>query len=149
MQETTSDLYETLLHHIVLPRVLPQNKQACGEGIELRLLSRMTENVENSLEWIPPATVRLFISLTRSHSVRTKETVSKEINALKPGESFAMFIRRQNTAFMIHMPKDQSDEMESVIVMTFPGNVSPEQIYRHPSDLQVRKHWFMLHVCVQ
>lgn len=136
--DTTSHSYERLLYHIILPRVLPQNKEACTEEIELSLLSRMTENVENSLEWIPQATVRLFTSLTRIHTVRIKQMVSKEINALQPGECFAMFIRRQNTAFMIHMPTDQPDDLKNVTVMTFPGNFSPEKIYEHSGDLQVR-----------
>lgn len=137
--DTTSSFYENLLHHIVMPRALPQNKQACDEKVELCLLSRMTENIESSSKWIPPATVGLFKSLKTCHTVRTKETISNEISALQAGESFAMFIRRQNTAFMIHMPNDQIGEIGTVIVMTFPGNLSPEQVYAYPSDLQVRR----------
>lgn len=136
--DTTRHHHENLLYHIVLPRVLPQDKAACNEEFELSLLSRMTKNVENSLQWIPPATVRLFTSLQRTHTVLMKDLVSNEINALRPGESFAMFIRRQNTAFMIHMPADQIDGMKNVHVMTFPGNLSPEKIYGSCSDLQVR-----------
>lgn len=131
--------FENLLNHVVLPRVLPDGYLKDHEDHELLLLSTMVQTVETNSEWIPSATVRLFQRLKRIHTIsRTPETIANEINLLQPGETFAMFVRRQNTGFMIHMPTEQvSNAEKSVIVLTFPGNLHPKEIYKHSSDLEV------------
>lgn len=139
--------FESLLHHIVLPRVLPNGKSPDYEKIELMLLARMADAVDKCSEWIPSATVRFFERLKRIHNqipgkpIPTE--VCSEINAIHPGEMFGMFVRRQNTAFMIEMPNNQNNankEMNTVIVTTFPGNLHPKEIYSYSRDLTVKIH---------
>lgn len=130
--------YENLLNHVVLPRVLPEGYLKDHEQQELSLLSIMVQTVEKNCEWIPSATVRLCQCLKRAHMSRTPETVSNEISKLQPGETFAMFVRRQNTGLIIHMPNEQVPNAEkTVTVVTFPGNLHPKEIYNHTSDLEV------------
>lgn len=133
--------FEYLLYHIVLPRVLPQKKSNDFEHHELLLLSRLNDVIKDCSEWIPLATVRLFNSLKTTHMNRTADFVSKEIRALQPGDTFAMFVRRQNCGLMIYMPIDgntQADKQETVVVTTFPGNLHIKEIYQHQSDIKVK-----------
>lgn len=57
------------------------------------------------------------------------------------GDTFAMFIRRQNCAIMIHVPANGliniNDEPENVIVATFPGSLHPRDIKEHLNDIEV------------
>lgn len=131
--------YESLLDHVILPRVLPKIYPYDHEQQEETLLSLLVETVAKSSNSIPSATVRFFQRLKRTHDTRTPESITKEINDLMPGDTFAMFIRRQNTAFMIHMPKEQdnANQINSVTVATFAGNFHPMEIYKHQSDLSV------------
>lgn len=56
------------------------------------------------------------------------------------GDTFAMYVRRQNCAVMIHVPANEMvsvDETKNVIVSTFPGNLHPREIYQHSGDIEV------------
>lgn len=132
---------EDILNHVVLPRVLPQEKAQNPEQLELALLSSINDAVKQCKEWLPSSTVHLFESFERVHINRTPETISEEIKVLKAGRTFAFFVRRQNYAFLIHMPRDgnyrKPNQMKTVYVATFPGSFHPKEIYDHPSDLQV------------
>lgn len=132
---------ENLLNHIVLPRVLPQEKSKDLEQEELALLSNVKNAVQDCQEWLPATTVQLFESFERVHKTCTPESIANEIKELKPGHTFAMFVRRQNCGFFIYMPEDgnseESSDMKTVVVATFPGNFHPKEIYEHSSDLQV------------
>lgn len=134
--------YENLLTHVVLPRVLPQQTSPDLWQQELDLLSHMSDNVQEMCEWLPPATVRLFESLKKIHMNIRPELVAEEIRMLEPGDTFGMFIRRQNCALMIHMPVEgntnQPTELRNVIISTFPGNIHPKEVYGHSSDIQVQ-----------
>lgn len=141
------DEYECLLDHIILPRVLPQSRHRNLLRHELLLLRRMVDTIDNCSKWIPNATADLFHSMKRVHCSPSKvEVIHTEINALRPGGTFAMFVRKQNCGFMIHMPKEQdyskSDTPNTVIVSTFPGNLHPREVYSHPSDLEVSLHFY-------
>lgn len=139
VQPNLQTTFENLLNHVVLPRVLPEGYHKDHEDQEMTLLSIMVQTVEKNSEWIPSATVRLCQRLKRAHMSRTPETVSTEISKLQPGETFAMFVRRQNTGLMIHMPNEQVPNVEKTVnVVTFPGNVHPKEIYDHTSDLEVK-----------
>lgn len=128
---------DELLDHIVLPRVLPQEKSSKLYETELDLMRRMVENIESMAHVIPPKTVELFQRLHRVHMVRTKDNVAQEINDLRPGDTFAMFIRLQHTAIMIHVPSNEKiDDVQNVIVSTIP-TLQPDKIYKHDSDLNV------------
>lgn len=133
--------YEYLLHHVVLPRTLPDKYPANQEQLDLQLLTQFVENVENcNTKWIPAATVRLFQSLRRTHETRSPEQITEEINRLLPGEAFAMFIRQQNTGLLMYMPQEQNNENETkkdINIVTFPGNLNLENMYKYPSDFMV------------
>lgn len=140
--------YEYLLHHVVLSRVLPERYPRNQESLELKLLSRIVKTLKNCSEWIPPVTVNFFQRLQRTHENRIPENVAKEINELRPGETFGMFIYMQNTALMIHMPQEQSNfnGIEAVNIATFPGNVNLKEIYKQndSSDFMVRQIYYII-----
>lgn len=133
------NIYEDLLYHIVLPRVLPQNKSKNSEQHELALLSRITGAIRSLDKWVSPETLRFFNSFEQTHITRTPESISNEIKGLRPGNSFAMFVRRQNCGLMIHMPIEENEttKIKTVVVSTFPGNLHPKNIY-NASDFQVK-----------
>lgn len=98
---------------------------------------QMVYNVKTLADFIPKNTVKMFSSLEIVHRNRMANVVAKEINDLKPGETFAMFIRRQNCAIMIHRQSDSKSSSNNVIVATFPGRMHPDAVYGNPSDLEV------------
>lgn len=137
---TAQEWQDMLLNHIVLPRYLPQSKSRHFHQTELKLLNEMVENVVNLSQKIPPKTVQLFEKMRKIHHERTPSNISKEINALQPGDSFAMFVRRQNCVFLIYAPPDENivaGQPQNVIVSTFPGNLHPKEVYKCDSDMEV------------
>lgn len=132
-KRSPQQLREDLLKHVLLPRVLPQEKSANLHGDEMNLMSVMVDNVERMAEYLPKNTVGMFQRLRRIQQMRTGECIANEIKALQPGETFAMFVRRQNCAFMVHKTATGKD----VIVATFPGNLHPKEVYGHRSDIEV------------
>lgn len=77
--------YDELLDHIVLPRVLPQEKSSKLYDTELALMMKMVETVENMTNVIPLKTVELFQRLHNVHMNCSTENVSRVINSLNPG----------------------------------------------------------------
>lgn len=129
--------HEALMDHIILPRFLPQSKSLDFHPQELELLMRMVHNVESLAKFIPANTLKMARSLATVHRNRTADIVAKEINNLKPGETFAMYIRRQNCAIMIHCQSNAQAYANDMIVATFPGRLHPNEVYTNPSDLEV------------
>lgn len=126
----------TLMHHIVLPRVLP--KKMPDSSTEKDLMDKMVNNVKSLAEYIPAKTVGMLLMLQAVHDNLTMENISKRINDLAPGETFAMFIRSQGCAIAIYVPPDERDnDVKNVIVATFPGSLDPSEIYAHDSDIEV------------
>lgn len=76
---------DELLDHIILPRVLSQEKSSKLYDTELELMKKMVETVENMANSIPPKTVELFQRLYDVHMNCTKENVSHVISSLAPG----------------------------------------------------------------
>lgn len=107
---------------------------------------RMVNNIEYLAKFIPTNTVKMFHSLAKVHRNRVAEIVAKEINDLKPGETFAMFIRRQNCAIMIHRQSSAPIGSNDMIVSTFPGRVHPDKVYDNPSDLEVIELIFQIKI---
>lgn len=131
---------ESLFNHVLLPRVLPHEKQRLS--IEMKLMTIMVENVKSLAKYLPPKTVTLFKNLQKVHSECTPKVISECINKLRLGDTFAMFVRRHNTLFMIYAPLEENDgdsdgDFEDVIVATFPGNLHPKEIYVNDSDIAV------------
>lgn len=128
---------DSLMHHIILPRVLPQSKSPYLYETEFVLLKQMVESVEILKEWIPLETVKLFRCLKTIHPKGTPQTVSTAINNLGPGDTFAMIVRFQHCGIMIHVPlTEKAGNIQNVIVATFP-NLHPNEIYAHESDIEV------------
>lgn len=126
------------LHHVLLPRVLPQEKSNRLFETELDLLNQMVKNVEDLVVSLSPKTVKLFQSMRKVHTERTPAVVSDEINALGPDDTFAMFVRFQHSVIMIHVPSDEkTNKIQNAIVATIPGNFHPDEVYTHESDMQV------------
>lgn len=137
---TDQQWQDMLLNHIILPRILPQSKSRHFHQTELNILDEMVKCVEMLSEHIPSETVRLFRRMKNVHFNLSPNNVANEINGLRTGDSFAMFVRRQNCTFMIHAPKDNNQINQvphTVIVATFPGNLHPNEVYEHDSDIEV------------
>lgn len=104
---------------------------------------RMVQNVENLAEYIPASTMKMCRSLSKVHRNRTSVIVSQEIKGLQPGDTFAMFIRRQNCGIMIHMQSNPQTESK-VTVATFPGKLRASSVYGHASDSEVDYNYVIL-----
>lgn len=136
----TPEIRQNLLNHIILPRNLPQTKPQLF--IELKLVNHVVESIEHLAKWLPVKTVEFLMRFNKVHlqSTPDPDVVSKQINSLRAGDTFAMFVRRQNTTFMVHMlPNEDNDNKEShrIVVSTFPGNVHPSKVYEADSDIEV------------
>lgn len=130
--------HNAMLHHIVLPRVLPQEKSSDLQATELHLMRYMVENVENMDEWIPRQTVNLFRKLKKVQTDCTPQKVSAAIRGLEPGDTFAMFVQNQQCAIMIHVPPNENIvNIKRVIVASIPGSLPPSEVYGHTSDIEV------------
>lgn len=126
------------MNHVILPRFLPQCKSKFIHSEELELLTRMVNNVESLADCIPLNTMKLIRSMNEVHRNRTASTISYKINTLKPGETFAMFVRRQNCAIMIHAQSaGAGDSNNNIVVATFPGTINHKKVYESSSDLEV------------
>lgn len=131
----------SLLDHVILPRVLPQHKSCYTH--EQALVDQMIENVDGMSDWLPSKTVEMMNRLKRVNYECTPDVVSELINGLRsPGDTFSMFIRWQNTAVIFYLPKDtevnNNDESDDIIVATFPACLHPRVIYEHDSDVEVK-----------
>lgn len=126
------------LLHVLLPRVLPQTKGDLYKT-EHDLLNQMVESVRGLSKWLPAKTNKLFQSMKKVHATRTPEIVAQEINALEPGDTFAMFVRFQHCTIMIHIPdNEQPGHIQNAVVCTIAGSLHPDEVYKHDSDIEVR-----------
>lgn len=133
MDETVEiDKHEFKLNHIVLPRYLPQKNQDYSE--QMQLVHLMLRSVI-AMKTLPINTIQLFEQLKRIYvdakEDALKDAISKEIKTLRPNDTFAMFVRRQNCTLIIHKKE------KSVILATFHSAVKPIEVYRHASDIEV------------
>lgn len=140
---TPQQKQDMLLQHVILPRLLPQQKSRHLHQIELQLMQNMTENILKLREKIPSETVELFANFWKIHdeAIPKQSAVMARIKALRSGKSFAMFVRRQNCMFVIHAPRTKNAEVpEEVIIATFPGNLHPDEVYHYDSDIEVNEN---------
>lgn len=128
-----------LLNHIVLPRFISAEAGVDAFAQEMTLLSRLNESVRGSLAWMPANTARLLASFERVHqSTESEDAIHAELNGLRPGATFAMYVRRRNTVFMCHMPaRRATDGSVPVVVATFAGQVDAQDVYTSAMDLMV------------
>lgn len=138
---TPLEKQNALLTHVILPRFLPQSESLqTYYHTELKLFDEMCENVMDLSGIIPSETVALFKSMHKAHHNLNSTTIFNQINALQPGDTFALYVRRQNCAFMIHVPTDENlvyGKPHHAIVATFPARMHPDEIYKCDSDLEV------------
>lgn len=137
--------HEHLLNHIILPRYIPQIRSPAFLMEEWELLKQMTETVEEFAINIPANTLKMIRSLAKVHLNLTPNVIRDEINKLQPGETFAMFVRLQNSAIIIHMLPDVPSDLNNVIIATFPGNLHPTEVYNNQSDLEVEYIFYFLY----
>lgn len=136
------DIQDMILNFAILPRVLPQEKSTKLHQIELDLVAQMIKNVMNLSGILPIKTIELFEKLKKihGHTVPNEDDITDQIKSLRSGDTFAIFVRRQNTTFIVYAPPNQNPdgkEPEDVIVATFPGNLHPTEVYKHESDMEV------------
>lgn len=130
--------HSILLNHVLFPRVLPQRKTRFND--EQAIVMQFLENVKNAQEWLPMKTVEMMERLKRVTLECTRTVVSDIINELGAGDSFSMFIRRQNCTIMFHIPSNEGsyvEELQNIIVATFMGNLHPNEIFEYESDIEV------------
>lgn len=128
-----------LLNHIVWPRLLPQEKERFVH--EQALVLQLVENVESLAEWLPEKTVEMMDRLRRVTRENTRTVICDIINELEPGDSFSMFVRRQNCAIMFYLPATEVNNIENplnVIVGTFQAALHPRKILNHENEIEVR-----------
>lgn len=131
--------FEMLLKHVVWPRHLPQSKSSNFRNEQIELLSHMAENVDSLSSHLPKKVVILFKRLTEVHKTPTPKVISNQINALRSGEIFAFFVRRQNCAFIVYRPHASVNHSDNVIVATFPGKLEAKQIHKVAGDIEVKR----------
>lgn len=134
------DKQNILLNHIILPHFLPQTDSPQFYQSELQLFDEIFKSVMDLSKNIPSKTVALFKSMHNIYHNLNAMNVSQEINALRPGDTFAMFVRRQNYAFMVYVPSDERivhGKPQNAIVATFPGRLHPSEVYKYESDIEV------------
>ena len=129
---------DMLLNHVLLPRVLTQNTPDELHNTESHIIYQMIGIADNwSTKWLPRKTVELLRMLKEFHIGCTPDTISENINNLRPGDTFAMFIRAQHCAILIHVPDDEINA-DDVIVAVFPGSLDPSKIYSRDSGIEVQ-----------
>lgn len=120
------------LNHVILPRFLPAEKQ--GYAKQLKLMNMMINTILRT-DQLPQKTIDLFEQFQRLHIETTTENLSRElrqqISSLQSGETFAMFVRRQNCTLLVQKQRN------SVILATFRGDMKSCEVYRHDSDIEV------------
>lgn len=129
-----------LLNHVLLPRFLPQmrDRKLYDHGVEL--LQRMVDLIGVEDELIPISTIEMMRTLNKIQTNCVPEAISEEINALTPGKTFAMFVKRQNCAIVIYMPPqeiNEPNEETTLIVATFHGSYSPKLVNETVDDFEV------------
>lgn len=141
--ETGIDDNEFVLNHVILPRFLKPEKPKYAQ--QLQLMDRMVQNVEKLAKFIPDKTVDLMQRFKRIHISSPdddfKAEITRQIRQLQHGtiDTFAMFVRKQNCTFMIHMlSNENANNRRPVFVLaTFPGDLPSREIYKHDSDIEV------------
>lgn len=134
-EDVERDEHEFILNHVILPRYLPPEKP--GYVKQLKLMSSIIQTIIDT-PILPRKTIDLFVQLKRLHIDTTADnfsaTLKNEIKTLLPGETFAMFVRRQNCTLLIHQKEN------SVILATFRGDMKSSDVYGHDSDIEVKKN---------
>lgn len=135
----------TQWRHILLPRYLPHGNYDLPE-VGAGLLNKIVDVVESLVNYLPPKTVELMTKLKHIHTNCTPQTVMEEINTLRPGDSLAMFVQKQDCAIMFRIPTTENwNDVQNVIVATFVGSLHSSELYECDDDIEVIR--FISKIC--
>lgn len=77
--------------------------------------------------------------LKRATHEHTCTVISEILNKLEPGDSFAMFIRRQNCVIMFHISLTETGNTGdplSIIVGRFIGTLHPRELFDQENEIE-------------
>lgn len=143
---------ESVLNHVVLPRFIPSNASIDQIAQDESLLMQMCEIFRKNAQWMPLKTNRMLHTFANVYQANDDaQTIYNELNSLKPGDTFAMYVRRQNAVFLCYMLENvpnpnELDETTPIVVATFPAQVSLKEVYAHPLDMEVSLQFFLSHL---
>lgn len=126
------DEHEFFLNHVILPRYLPAEKP--GYVKQLKLMNAVIQTILDTPH-MPQETIKLFKQFKELHDTTAedfKRVLKRQIGTLLPGETFAIFVRRQNCTLMV-----QKLQNNSVILATFRGDMRNSAVYSQDSDIEV------------
>lgn len=129
---------DILLDHVLLPRVFSLNTPEELLKAESNIISQMIRIADDwASKWLSRKTADLLRMLESLHIGCSTQTVCDNINNLRPGDSFAMFVRAQHCGILIHLPVGRNSD--EVIVATFPAFLESNEIYNRDSGIEVKK----------
>lgn len=136
--EVERDEHEFCLNHVILPRFLPAKKP--GFADQVKLMNAMIDTILQT-QHIPRKTIDFFRQFKRLHNATTpNESFSRELRdqlqSLAAGETFAMFVRRQNCTLLVQKLRT------GMILSTFRGDMKNCDVYGYESDIEVS---FLIH----
>lgn len=126
-------VYDQVLNHIILPRVLPDKLPEKEHVHESCLTEKFLYTINECAEWIPEKTIKAMKQFKDTHDNRTSgEFISEQIKSLESGDTFSMFIKNQKCVFLVHVPDDEINENETTLVQiaTFPSCVLLSEMYK-------------------
>lgn len=133
---------DMLLDHVLLPRILLHNTPEELLKTESNIISQMVRIADDwTSKWLSSKTAELLRGLKNFYLGCSPQTVHKTINNLCPGDNFAVFVRAQHCAILIHVPVESN--ANDVIVATFPGILKPSEIYSRESGIEVKPFYFL------
>lgn len=134
-------LHRGMIDHMFLPRKLFEASTKMLHEVENTLLEHFITILETFHEKgdLPDTTIDFFRNLRKIHTDRAslnKQTIARQIDAVKPGQMFGMYVREQNCGILIYAPKNLAAEW---IFSTFHPSLENEVISGNENDIQVRR----------
>lgn len=123
---------DMVLAHVILPRVLSEYTPEELSNAESKIIDHIITiaedlNIENA---------KTLKALKQFYLGCSPQTVFQDINKLRPGDNFAVFVRAQHCAILIQVPVEGN--ADDVTVATFPGILEPTDIYSRDSGVEVK-----------
>lgn len=123
------ETHDILLNHVVLHQ--ENSRFVHVQALVLQLI----ENVENLSEWLPAKTVEIMDRLKRAIREHAHTVIAEIINELVSGDSFSMFIRRQNCAITFHIPATETDNTDVLNIIA--ATLHPPELFDNESEIKV------------
>lgn len=135
--------HKAMQTHVLWPRFLPAKEKYDLRKHESALIALMTDTLEwfeDTAKILPSNTSRLFRGLYNIDTSTDAHGISFEINRLRCGKMFGIYVKHQRCGLLIYIPpKDNwTVETKEAIVSTFPVFVPGDELYdAENSDFQV------------